>query len=124
MQRINMADGKKSRPIKAPPVLHLKINQHPENGEHDCRGQYLFFAHSRVRPLNLDSCATLYGTATWGQLNAGFISGRRFPFPEDFLQQRPCWRLLLTAKISRFGSAALWPCLGAPTLDFRQASCD
>ena len=43
-----MASTAKSLPIKAAPVLHLKINQQSQDGENDGCRQNLFFAHRRI----------------------------------------------------------------------------
>jgi hypothetical protein len=45
-------------------VLHLKINQQPQYGQHDCGGQNLFFVHRRIGLAMDDSSVTLYATAS------------------------------------------------------------
>jgi hypothetical protein len=64
MKWINVTDGAKARPIKTAPVLHLKINQQPQYGQHDCGGQNLFSVHRRMGLVTDDSSDKLYGTAS------------------------------------------------------------
>src|SRR5260370_7685881 len=45
VKRLNSACTPKARPIKASPMLYLKINEHAEAGQHHCRSHHPFLAH-------------------------------------------------------------------------------
>src|SRR5581483_7534404 len=79
MQRLHAAGAAEAHPVETPPVLHLEIDQQPQDCHDRCGGQDACFAHSAVElPVWLQS--NLYETARWIN-EAGVFSARRSPTP-------------------------------------------